>query len=148
MNSELASWVSQRVPGAERGFSNFVSMSIWRDKLIGAVLYHDWNPEAGTIQMSAAGGDGWLTRPVLHAMHAYPFEGIECQLVVLQTAEDNATMRRIAKAYGYREFLIPRLMGRDRNAAVLTLTFEDWKLSRFHKGLPHEQAESPDPARS
>jgi RimJ/RimL family protein N-acetyltransferase len=134
--------VAERIPGAQRGFDNFVSLSVSNGDRIGGVLYHDWNPEAGTIQMSAAGGNGWLTRPVLHAMHYYPF-CIGCQMIVLQTAEDNAVMRRIAKAYGYAEIIVPRLMGRDRNAAILTLTHEDWLRSPFHKRMPDEQTQSP-----
>jgi RimJ/RimL family protein N-acetyltransferase len=132
-NLETATWVSVRIPGCQRGISNFVSLSVSNGDRIGGVLYHDWNPEAGTIQMSAAGGNGWLTRPVLHAMHAYPFMVARCQMIVLQTAEENTVMRRIAKAYGYRELIIPRLMGRDRNGALLTLTLEDWQASRFYK---------------
>lgn len=107
-------------------------MSVNRGERIGGVIYHDWNPEAGTIQMSAAGGQGWLTRRVLWAMHSYPFE-IGCQMIVLQTAIDNHVMRRIAKAYGYKETIIPRLMGRAADASILTLTDDDWRASRFHK---------------
>ncbi|MGL4310624.1 MAG: hypothetical protein ACRCSU_09070 [Paracoccaceae bacterium] len=109
-----------------------MTLSVSRGGRIGGVVYHDWNPEAGTIQMSAAGGDGWLTRRVLWAMHSYPFE-IGCQMVVLQTSTENHVMRRIAKAYGYREIIIPRLMGRAADASILTLTEEDWRGSRFHK---------------
>lgn len=85
--------------------------------------------------MSAAGGDGWLTRPVLHAMHDYVFNHAGCQLAVLQTSEHNQVMRRIAKAYGYREYVIPRLRGRDTAEAILTLTDDDWKASRFHRKI-------------
>lgn len=135
---ETAAWVAARIPHCARGWARCVALSVWRGARIGGVVYHDWNPDAGTIQMSAAGGDGWLTRPVLQAMHEYPFS-IGCQMIVLQTAVDNRTMRRIGKAYGYRETIIPRLMGRAADASILTLTDDDWRASRFYRGNPDGQ---------
>ncbi len=132
-------WVADRIPHCARGWSKYTALSVRRGEIIGAVVYHDWNPEAGTIQMSAAGGDGWLTRRVLQAMHQYPF-AIGCQMIVLQTAVENHVMRRIAKAYGYRETIIPRLMGRSADASILTLTDDDWRASRFYRGEVNGQA--------
>ena len=111
-----------------------MALRVFRDETIGGVIYHDWNPEHGTMCMSAAGSDGWLTRPVLYAMHDYVFNQAGCQLAVLQTSEHNHVMRRIAKAYGYAETIIPRLRGRDEAEAILTLTDDTWKASRFHRG--------------
>lgn len=129
----VAKWVADRIPGCTRGWDNFVSLRVFRGETIGGVVYHDWNPEHQTMCMSAAGGDGWLTRPVLYAMHDYPFNQAGCQMVVLQTSEHNHVMRRIAKAYGYTETLIPRLRGRDEAEAILTLTDDAWRSSRFHR---------------
>lgn len=110
-----------------------MALRVFRDETIGGVIYHDWNPEAGTMCMSAAGEPGWLTRPVLHAMHAYVFDAVGCQLAVLQVSENNARMRRIGLAYGYTETRIPRLRGRNEAECILTLTDDDWRASRFHK---------------
>lgn len=130
----VARWIADRIPGCERGWAPCVAMRVHRGgETIGAVVYHDWSPEHGTMAMSAAGGDGWLTRPVLYEMHDYIFNQAGCQLAVLQTAETNLRMRRIAKAYGYTETVIPRLRGRDTAEAILTLTDDDWRASRFHR---------------
>jgi len=118
-------------------------MRVFRQETIGVVVYHDWNPEAQVICMSAAGSDGWLTRPVLYAMHDYVFNQAGCQLAVLQTSEHNAVMRRIALAYGYCEYLIPRLRGRNEAEALLTLTDDDWRASRFHKDHARGKTEGP-----
>lgn len=137
-----AAWVARHIPGAHRGWSEYVALRVLcGSQIVGGVIYHGWNPEAGTMEMSAAGRD-WLSRRVLHAMHAYPFDVAGCQMVALQTNENNAVMRRIAKAYGYTEIIIPRLMGRDQNAAILTLTDDAWKGSPFYKDLSLEQAKS------
>lgn len=87
--------------------------------------------------MSAAGGDGWLTRPVLRAMHGYIFTTAACRLAVMQVSERNFKMRRIAQAYGYRETVVPRLRGPQEAECILTLADEEWRASRFHKGASH-----------
>lgn len=99
--------------------------------LRGAVVFHDWNPDAQTMCMSAAGRKGWLTLDAIYRMHSYVFEGAGCQLAVLQVAEDNAHMRRTAEHFGYVGHVIPRLRGRDRAEVIYTLTDEAWQASPF-----------------
>lgn len=102
--------------------------------LIAGVVFHDYSPESGVIEMSAAAESRrWLTRPVMKAMHSYVFDDAGCQMAILIVAESNKTMRRIAKAYGYTETLIPRLRGRNEGGAVMTLTDDAWRASRFHR---------------
>ncbi|MGL6208725.1 MAG: hypothetical protein ACRC14_02705 [Paracoccaceae bacterium] len=108
-------------------------MRVFTDKTIGGVVFHDWNPEARVMCMSAAGGPGWLSRSVLYAMHSYIFDQAGCQLAVMQVAEDNERMRRIGLAYGYTEHRIPRLRGRDKAEIVMTLADDKWRVSRFHR---------------
>ena len=112
-----------------------MAMRVFADRTIGGVVFHDWNPEAGVMCMSAAGEPGWLSRPILYAMHRYIFETAGCQLAVMQVSEHNARMRRIGLAYGYTETRIPRLRGRDEAEIIMTLTKEDWRASRFHRRL-------------
>lgn len=111
------------------------------DETLGGVVYHDWNPEAGVMCMSAAGEPGWLSRPVLWAMHAYIFDVAGCQLAVMQVSERNQRMRRIGLAYGYTEHRVPRLRGRDEAEMIMTLAEEDWRASRFHMRQKHGQAQ-------
>ena len=130
-----ARWAAERIKGCERGWADCVALRVFREDTIGVVVYHDYNPEAGVICMSAAGGDGWLTRPVLRAMHGYVFDDAGCQMAVLQTSEHNKIMRRIALAFGYREYVIPRLRGRNEAECLLTLTDDDWRASRFNRSI-------------
>lgn len=116
-------------------------MRIYTDRTIGGVVFHDWNPEAGVMCMSAAGEPGWLNRSVLYAMHDYVFNTAGCQLAVMQVSERNARMRRIGLAYGYTETRVPRLRGRDEAEMIMTLPDEVWRASLFHKGQAHGQAE-------
>lgn len=108
-------------------------MLVVSDRTMGGVVFHDWNPDAGVMCMSAAGEPGWLTRPVLYAMHSYIFDQAGCQLAVMQVSERNERMRRIGLAYGYTETRVPRLRGRDEAEMIMTLADEDWRASRFHR---------------
>lgn len=137
----MARWVANRINGCGRGWDACVAMRVYRgEETIGGVVFHDWNPEAGTMCMSSAGEPGWLNRSVLHAMHSYIFDAAGCQLAVLQVSERNERMLRIGLAYGYTATRIPRLRGRDEAEIILTLTDDDWRASRFHKRLTDGQA--------
>lgn len=140
----MCQWVAKRITGCGRGWDNAVAMRVYTDEgeTIGGVVFHDWNPEAGVMCMSAAGEPGWLNRRVLYAMHDYIFNTAGCQVAVMQVSERNDRMRRIGLAYGYTETRIPRLRGRDEAEIVMTLTEETWRASRFHKGKPDGQIQS------
>lgn len=127
-------WVGDRIDDTERGWTYCVVMEITRNgEIIGGVVFHDYNPEAGTICMSAAGETGWLTRRVIAAIHGYVFDVAGCQLAVLDVSENNSLMLRVARAVGYREYRIPRLRGRNEAAMILTLSDDDWRGSKFNR---------------
>lgn len=137
----MAQWVASRIKGCERGWDTCVAMRVFQEDTIGGVVFHDWNPEARTMCLSAAGEPGWLNRSVLHAMHGYVFDTAGCQLAVLQVSEKNKRMIRIGLAYGYTAHRIPRLRGRDEAELILTLADDDWRASRFHR-VNHGQVKS------
>lgn len=101
------------------------------DTIRGGVVFHDWSPSSGTICLSAAGGPGWLTRPMIRNTHDYAFD--HCQMVVWQVRADNEKMNAVAQRLGYTPHEIPRLAGRDSAAILWTFTDDDWKRSRFNR---------------
>lgn len=128
----VSEWVAARIPGCERGFGPCAALSVG-SPVVGAVIFHNYSPEGGVIEMSAAADSPrWLTRPVLWAMHAYIFADAGCQLAVMRVSEQNKRMLRIARAYGYDAHRIPRLRGRNEAEIVLTLSDDQWKESKFH----------------
>lgn len=134
----IARFVASHIPGGERGLDGKVCMGVIQTgdqpKLIAGVVYHNYNPEAGVIELSAASTSRlWLTRPVLKAMFSYPFEQIGCQMAVLRVSERNPAMVSIALRYGFKSHLIPRLRGRDEAEHILTLTDDDWRANRFNQ---------------
>lgn len=111
--------------------------------LIAGVVFQNWNPKAGTIEISAGATDPrWLSAKSLRAIFGYVFGTAGCQLCVLQVAEHNDRMRSIARRLGFTEFLIPRMRGRDEALVVYTLTAEQWGASRIRNGRLGPEAES------
>lgn len=103
-------------------------------KLIGAVLAHNYQPDCGVIEMTAAATSArWLTRPVLFQMFDYAFNQVGCQAVVLRVAPDNTRTLRIATAFGFKLYEIPRLRGRDQSEIVCVLADDEWRSGRFVK---------------
>lgn len=137
-NAAVGDFVSGIIYGEPGRFERYCTLAVHDDgQLIAGVLYHHFHPAAGVIEMSAAALDKrWLTRPVLRAMFEVPFGVFGCQLAVLRVSEYNKPMLRIAKAYGFKEFVIPRLRGRNEAEHILTLSDDDWRSNRFSGGKP------------
>ena len=147
-------WADDDSPELCEALINWTSRKIWPDKpekmlpdgvalgvfengnVAGCCVYHDWDPDAGVIELSSAAADRrWLTRPVLKAMFEYPFLDLGCQMVVTRVSanERQAHLHRIFRAFGFKEMTIPRLFGRDEDGILFLLTDDDWKASKFFK---------------
>ncbi|QFI66844.1 GNAT family N-acetyltransferase [Sinorhizobium alkalisoli] len=134
-NQAIGVFVASRIEGCERGFSDFTTLGVVekggvleQGRLIAGVVYHNYVPEAGVIELSAASSSKrWLTRAVLRAMFGYPFDEIGCQLAVLRVSEKNRGMVDIARRFGFTGHRIPRLRGRGEAEIIFTLTDDAWR---------------------
>lgn len=131
----VADFVARHIPNCERGFGECRAIGLV-DKgiLIGGVVYSNWNPEAGVIEMHAAAtSPRWLTTKTLHTLLAYPFELVGVQMIVLQVAASNSVMCSIAERVGFEPHVIPRLFGRDADGVLYLLTEERWRDTPFQQ---------------
>lgn len=101
------------------------------EKLRGGVVVHDWNPEAGTVEISGAALPGMQVRSAAREVARLVFGVMGCQAVILRTAETNTAARRLARAMGGQENIIPRLRGRAASEALIVITQEAWQSSRW-----------------
>lgn len=127
-------FVARMIPGCERGFGACEAMGIIDDagRLIAGVVYHDYDPESGVIQLSAASLDKrWLTRPILREMFGYPYDFLGCQMTVFRVHPENWPMRRMLRAIGGTEYEIPRLRGRDTSEIIITVADDAWRSGRY-----------------
>lgn len=120
--------------GFERGFGPCTSATVidGQNRIAAVLIFHNWHPEAGVIEVSAvANNPKWAQRSVLKEAFGYIFDTLECQLVVQRCAEENKRVRRLWRAFGADEYVIPRLRGRDTAEAIATLTDDAWRASKF-----------------
>ena len=133
-NREVADWVEANIEGC-RPFHNPTSIGVVSDgELIAGVVYTNWEPNFGVIEMSAAAKSArWLSPKTLKAIFEYPFEQLGCQMVVLRVSENNSRMIRIAKRFGFESYTIPRLRGRNENEIIFTLTDDAWRSNGYRR---------------
>jgi len=135
-NEAVAQWVANHPPfDPKRGFGACTAIGwVKDDKLIAGSVYSNYDPVAAVIEISSASIDPrWLTSETINLMFSYPFDQLGCQMVVLRVSEKNDRMRRIANKFGFDEYLIPRLRGKDEADCIYTLTDDQWHASRFRR---------------
>ena len=117
-------WAGQRQFGA----ATAIGFATAEEGLVAGFVYHGYEPEAGAIEISAyASRHNWCTRSHLERIFAYPFEELGCRLVVARHSEDNKRVRRIWRALGAQETLIPELHAPGVAEAVALLNRQDWQ---------------------
>ena len=148
-SAQVAQFVAGLISGCDGGFGNCKAIGVVdedTDELVAGMVFHDWQPGAGLIQISSASvTPRWLTAEVRHKMFSYPFDEIGCQMVVLEVSATNTRMVRIAKAFGFTAHFIQRLRGRNEDGYVFTLTDDAWRNSTFTR-KHHGQTQSTDAA--
>ena len=106
-----------------------------KGRLEAGIVYHNWQPEQGVIEISAASiHRKWLTRDRIKEIFGYPFDGIGCRMVVARIGEHNARARRIWRSLGAKEYAIPELRSPTEAEMIYTLTAEQWRDSKFKPG--------------
>lgn len=96
------------------------------DGIEAGFIYHDYQPDFGTVEITGA-AKGWIgTRGKLRAVFDYPFGQLGCQMCIARTA--NPRVVSIWTRLGAREYRIPRLFGRGTQGTILTLEKEAWEV--------------------
>ena len=139
----ISRFVAELIPTVRgRGFGNCKTIGIVEGGLlIAGLVYHNWDPGAGVIEMSGAAlpGHFWLTRETIRHMYQYPFIGCSCQMVVQRTPAEDERLLYMLLRYDYTLHKIPRLFGYDKDGVICCLTREAWEANRFNKRLRHHE---------
>lgn len=134
-NKAVGDFVSTGIWGEPDRIEKYYSMAVLEDgKLIAGTLYHNWYPNEGVMELSSFSlSKRWLTKKVINDMFRLPFQGFNCQLVVLRVSERNTAMCRIARSFGFSEVYIPRLRGRDEGEYIFSYTDDQWASSSYRE---------------
>lgn len=136
MSTEVARWVSDKFYGDPTHIDG-AAIGAGNGKLVAGLVFHDWHPERGTIEVSGLSErPGWLSKAMLRDVMGYVFDQLECQLLIARTSENNERVRSIFKRLGAQEYIIPRILGINEGEVIMTLTAEAWK----QYGERHESA--------
>lgn len=132
-DKRIDEWVAGRL--GFRPWSDSYSIANVKDGFIlGACVFHNWFPEYGVIELTAASDRKvWLTRELINALGDYVFDHLKCQMLVMRTSEDNAEAQKTAKALGCSQYTIPRLRGKKTNEVLHCLTDDDWQDHRYRR---------------
>jgi hypothetical protein len=110
--------------------------------LIAGMVYHNWDPEAGVIEMSGAAIDPrWLNVETLRRMYQYPYLGLKCQMTFMRVAATNERLLRQLAAFNYTFIRMPRMLGRDQDAVLCQLTVEAWSANKVCQRYKHHLLE-------
>lgn len=134
---EIGDWTARHILGCERGWDEFQAVGVLdhRGMVVAGVVFHNWSPEAEVIEVSAAATDPRWARPaILTELFAYPFDLMGCRMVVARISEDNTRARKLWRAFGAHEYVIPDLRGDGVAECLMTLKASDWKKSRLYHG--------------
>jgi hypothetical protein len=129
-SAELVQWAAARIPELHgREFLDTVRAMGVEDnsgRLLGVVTFHNWDPDAGTMQVSAAADDArWLlARGAIASMREYVFVQCGCQKIWSITPRSNLRALRLVKALGlWPEAILKRQLGADD--AVISRQFRE-----------------------
>jgi len=133
----VANFVASLIPECRaRGFGKCRAMGVvdGNGNLLGGVVYRNWCPEVGTIELSAAAlpHTNWLSRRVLQQIYDYPFYQCGCHMVIQTTMADNEPALIVKAKIGFTFYKIRHLGGPDRDGVLATLTKDQWEASKFN----------------
>ena len=147
----VSAFVARLIPHCARGFGfNIKTIGIVDEgDLVAGIVYHNWEPEAGIIEISAAAlpHEPWLSRETLKRMFQYPFLECKCQMVVQRIQADDERQQFMMARFGYTLVKVPRMYGRGRDGVIGLLTDDAWAANKFNRRLGHHLAPQPEPIR-
>jgi RimJ/RimL family protein N-acetyltransferase len=138
-SAALAAWAAAQISDiGDAGFGECVAIGIAAgpdlgDRFYGVVVFHEYQPQAGTIQASAAAiSPKWATPGVLRALFAYPFGQLKVQKLWTAAAHDNLRSIRFNEGIGMRrEAVLRHHYGRGRHAVMMSMLDTEYRASRW-----------------
>lgn len=134
-SDELVAWAAQRIENMGGAPFNDGARAIGVEsedgRVLGVVVFSDWYPQYGTMQVSFAAEDPrWLrARSAIETMHHYAFTVCKVRKLWSLTPVDNRrALRAVVKGFGFRpEAVLEHQFGLDRHAILSRKYVWEWK---------------------
>jgi RimJ/RimL family protein N-acetyltransferase len=134
INNLLRRYVATRLHGDESVYADCGSLGIVSDKkLLGAVLFHNWQPDFGTIELSAAADSPrWLLKQTIREIMGICFDQLQCQQIFSRMAADNERAAQIYEFLGFNCILLPNMRGAGKHEYLMLLTVDEWRENKLN----------------
>lgn len=134
-------WVAAHIPQmVRRGLTGFglataIGVVNSQGELIGGVVYHNWQPAFGNIELSfASTTPRWLTKTLITQLLAYPFYQLDCIRITAVTPRKAASARAFLDQFGFAREGVHWRAFRDDDAITSCLKRKDWERHRYNRG--------------
>jgi RimJ/RimL family protein N-acetyltransferase len=135
-DAEVAAWTKARIPHAhDWGPLAAIGVEDERGQLIAGVVYNNYHPHYGSIEISTASDSRrWLTKSLITGIFAYPFVQLGCQRVTAATPRNAHTARQFLETFGFQPEGIVRLGFGTQDAFIWGLLASEWASHRYNLG--------------
>lgn len=127
-DKQVADWVVERIPHVD-DFGPCVGIGVVNGaKMLAGVVYHDYQPDNRTIQLSmAADSPMWARRKIIAGLLQYPFEQLKVFKVWTGTPADNERALKVNKHIGFKqEAILAHHFGPKRHGIVCRMLEPDY----------------------
>lgn len=130
-SAEIAKWVAQNIPDIDgQGFDGPVAaIGVATDRIIAGVVFHDYQKQYGTIQLSmAATSPMWARQEIIKGLLAYPFYQLDCFKIWTATSRFNDRALKVNKHVGFtQEAVLAHQFGKQNHAVVMRMLRPDFE---------------------
>lgn len=142
---EIARWVGEQIGrDIDWGPCEAIGVSDKDDNLIGGVVFSNYQPHFGNIEVSfAATRADWLTPNLVRGIMSYPFDQLGVRRITSLTPKKNRKARQFLKKFGFvHEGTVREGFGTD-HMIISGLLEREWRAHRFATGrVENRQAEA------
>lgn len=130
----IAAWVGEQIGrGIDWGPCEAIGVADEDDNLIGGVVFSNYQPHFGNIEVSfAAIRRSWLTPNLVRGLLSYPFDQLGVRRITTLTPKRNRSARQFLKKFGFvEEGNVRGGFGTD-DMIISGLLAKEWSEHRYH----------------
>lgn len=134
-DEDVARYVASRIPGVtDFGPCSAIGVIDSHDRVAGGVVFHDYQPQFGNIQVSfASERSDWLTPKLLRGIMNYAFGQLACVRITCLTPKKNREARQFLQKFGFQvEGKVRKGFGED-DCIISGLLRSEWENHRFNR---------------
>ena len=130
-SEQVCLWVAERIKDVLYEFDKAQAIGVLDDRgqLMCGVVYHDYRPECGTMQLSIASSNPmWARKETITQLLTYPFIDLKIYKCWITVPSDNTKSLATTKHIGFKqEAILHHQFGKDRHAHCMKMSRKDFK---------------------